>query len=434
MLQTFPNSSILHNIRGASHLGLGQCDEAIASYGQALQIEPRDAKTHFNLGVALSEKGDLPAAIDSYREALQLEPQYGIAHNNLGNTLKDAGDLAAAVASYRAALKVDPDHPMVHCNLGNALKDVGDLDGALASYRQALQIDPDYAEAYNNMGSALMTRADTGEAINCYKQALALRPDYADAAWNLVGTAANSFDAEDWLERCLALDRDHIDARLNRCVLQFFKGDRAGLDQLKQSALGDHPLVRSLEWLASLPSLPELHFNRWSLFDSIKAQCDTSRPFYEFGVFTGDAFRYLMRSFDQGFGFDTFEGLPEDWHDEKAGSYSSAGKIPEVEGGEFIAGKFEDTLPKFFAEPRPLAALINFDADLYSSTLCALNNAKPVIDSQTLLIFDEFIVNEHWEQDEYKALAEYCEANGCSYEVLAVSFFTKQAAVRLIGI
>ena len=39
-----------------------------------------------------------------------------------------------------------------------------------------------------------------------------------------------------------------------------------------------------------------------------------------------------------------------------------------------------------------------------------------------------------WEQDEYKALNEFCLNNNFTYEVLAISFFTKQAAVRLIGI
>ena len=81
-----------------------------------------------------------------------------------------------------------------------------------------------------------------------------------------------------------------------------------------------------------------------------------------------------------------------------------------------------------------MASLINFDADLYSSTLCALNYSKPVINKDTILIFDEFIINENWEQDEYKALNEFCSNNNLTYEVLAVSYFTKQVAVKLIGI
>ena len=52
----------------------------------------------------------------------------------------------------------------------------------------------------------------------------------------------------------------------------------------------------------------------------------------------------------------------------------------------------------------------------------------------TILIFDEFIINEHWEQDEYKALNEFCVANNYTFEVLAISFFTKQVAVKLVGI
>ena len=80
-----------------------------------------------------------------------------------------------------------------------------------------------------------------------------------------------------------------------------------------------------------------------------------------------------------------------------------------LDGGEFIAGEFEDTLPKFFSKPRETASVINFDADLFSSTLCALNYARKVIDEKTILIFDEMLMNEHWEEDEYRALVEFCE-------------------------
>ena len=128
------------------------------------------------------------------------------------------------------------------------------------------------------------------------------------------------------------------------------------------------------------------------------------------GVWNAASFKYLIKFLERGYGFDTFEGLPEDWHNEKTGTYSANGIIPQIEGGVFIKGKFEETLPIFFSQQRPLASIINFDADLYTSTLCALKNSKPVIDSNTILIFDEFIYNDLWEEDEYKALSEFlCE-------------------------
>ena len=77
---------------------------------------------------------------------------------------------------------------------------------------------------------------------------------------------------------------------------------------------------------------------------------------------------------------------------------------------------------------------MNFDADLYSSTITALTNAKSVIDQDTTLVFDEFIVNNNWEQDEFKALNEFCEKTVTRYDVEAVSLFTKQVVCRLIGI
>jgi len=229
-----------------------------------------------------------------------------------------------------------------------------------------------------------------------------------------------------------------VKAKLTKAALRFYQGDRADFDHLMQSEFKQHPFMRSFSWAFSLANLPDLYFNKWYFFDAIVEKSIRSRPFYEFGVWRGEAFKYLIRSFKKGYGFDTFTGLPEHWDVgngiEKAGSYSSDGNVPNIKGGDFIVGKFEDTLPIFYSESRPVASVINFDADLYSSTLCALNYSKSVMDKHTILIFDELITNENWEQDEFKALSEFCCMNDYTYEVLAISFFTKQAAVKLIGI
>ena len=67
------------------------------------------------------------------------------------------------------------------------------------------------------------------------------------------------------------------------------------------------------------------------------------------------------------------------------GFYSSRGRVPDIPTSEFIAGEFAATLPDFFRTERPRAGLINLDADLYSSTITALTNARSVIDQDTTL-------------------------------------------------
>ena len=214
-------------------------------------------------------------------------------------------------------------------------------------------------------------------------------------------------------------------------ALQGFKGNFKDFDVLVASSEASHPCTRSIKWVFSLPQLPKIFFNRWDFFDAVIALADKSRPFYEFGVWNGISFQYFINTFGKGFGFDTFSGLPEPWHNLAKGSYSSFGSIPKITGGEFIVGEFKHTLPKFFSKKKPLASIINFDADLYSSTLCALNYSNKVIDEKSILIFDEFLMNDNWEKDEYKALNEFCDNFNISYDVFAVSFFSKQVAVKL---
>jgi len=396
------------------------------------------AQAHNNLGNTLKELGRLDEAEASYTIAIALKPDFAEAHNNLGNTLKELGRLDEAEASYTKAIALKPDFAEAYNNLGITLKELGRLDEAEASYTKAIALKPDFAEAHSNLGITLKELGRLDEAEASYTQAIALKPDYAVAFWNLHGIQKTIQGAEHWIDKCLIADTNHVKARLTKAALRFYQGDSNSFDGLMQSEFKQHPYMRSLSWAFSLPNLPELHFDKWYFFDAIVKKSIISKPFYEFGVWRASSFKYLIKVFKKGYGFDTFTGLPEDWdvgsHVEKKGTYTSDENVPNIKGGEFIVGKFEDTLPVFFSESHPIASVINFDADLYSSTICALNFSKSVMDKDTILIFDELIINKSWEQDEFKALNEFCSINHCSYEVIAISFFTKQVAVKLIGI
>ena len=280
----------------------------------------------------------------------------------------------------------------------------------------------------------LSDRSDVVGARKNFLKSIEVDPNKANAYWNLHSTSPDIDTAKSIVELCLEKDSKYEPAIYTLAAINAYKGDRTFFDWLMKTDVASHAVLRSIEWILSLPKLPELHFNRWSVFDAAIAMSDRQRPFYEFGVWMGESFRYLIEEYKKGYGFDTFTGLPENWHSVPEGTYSSYGNIPRIKGGEFIIGEFRQTLPKFFAVKRPKASLINFDADLYSSTLCALNHALPVIDQKTILVFDEMIVNEEWENDEYKALIEFCAINKFNFEVHVVSLFTKQAVVTLKAI
>ena len=433
-----PRDAEAHNNLGVLLRELGRLDEAEASCTQAIALKPDNAEAHSNLGLILKELGRLNESLESCTQAIALKPDLAEAHNNLGNALQQLGRLDEAEASCTQAIALKPDLAEAHNNLGNALLGLGRLDESEASYKQAIALKPDYARAHNNLGNALQELGRVNESEASYKQAIALKPDLTDVYLNLSGCEKTINDAEHWIDKALKVDADHLPARLMKAALRFYQGDRIAFDSLMRSKFNQHAYMRSFSWVFSLPNLPELHFNMWYFFDAIVKKSIISKPFYEFGVWKGSSFKYLIKFFKKGYGFDTFTGLPEDWylgsHIEKEGTYSSDGNVPKIKGGEFIVGKFEDTLPVFFSERRPTASVINFDADLYSSTICALNFSKQIIDKDTILVFDEFIMNESWEQDEFKALNEFCSVNGFSYEVVAISFLTKQVAVKLVGI
>ena len=383
--------------------------------------------------VMLYNKKDYKTILE-IAETLTLQGEYegSVFFNNLlAEVYSKTFDEEEAIKHYKKALLIEPGLEKTHNNLGISYKNMGFLDNAETHLKQAVAIKPDFAQAYNNLGNVLNEKSDLPGARSSYLRSIELDPERPHAYWNLHSTVNDMELAKSIIELCLDKDPQYEPAIYTLAAINAYQGDRSISKLLFDSEVGSEASVRSLEWILALPQLPQLSFNRWNVFDKAVSLSNTDRAFYEFGVWMGESFKYLSKHFSKSFGFDTFEGLPENWHNVPSGTYSSYGSIPEIENAEFIEGEFKDTLPTFFEFERPTAGLINFDADLYSSTKCALENSIPVIDNDTILVFDELIVNETWEKDEFKALEEFCSEHDMNYSVKVVSLFTKQAVVKI---
>lgn len=145
-----------------------------------------------------------------------------------------------------------------------------------------------------------------------------------------------------------------------------------------------------------------------SVVDRVGADKDVL--FLEFGVFKGESFRFFVDSFRSAnsrfFGFDTFEGLPEDWGHRVKGTFTTQGKPPQIddERAVFVKGLFQETLPYTdLPSGDGRQVILHLDADLYSSTLFVLAQMWQRY-AQAEVIFDEFI------GDECRALHNFTQA------------------------
>jgi len=178
------NPDALH-LLGLIAYQVGKNEIAAGLICKAIQISP-SGPMYSNLGLVFQAQGKLDLAVASYSQALSLNPDYAEVYNNLGNAFYAQGKLDAAVESYHGALALKPDYAEAHNNLGVALLAQGIFDAAVESYLQALSLKPDYAEAYSNLGNALKDQGWLDEAVACYRKAFTLKPDYADAHSNLI--------------------------------------------------------------------------------------------------------------------------------------------------------------------------------------------------------------------------------------------------------
>ena len=167
-----PDCWMAHYNLGLALADRGQLDEAIDHYKKAMEIQPDYAEAHYNLGIALASRGQLDEAIAHYKKAIEIQPdiaQAVEAHDNLGALWRAAARSTRPLPTTRRRLKSSPTTWRLTTTLV-ALAGRGQIDEAIAHYKKAIEIQPDDVKAHNNLGALLADRGQTDEAIAHYRK------------------------------------------------------------------------------------------------------------------------------------------------------------------------------------------------------------------------------------------------------------------------
>ena len=112
--QNYPKA---YELLTETYVRIGRYPQAVKAGGEAVRVNPSDANSYFNLGIALRNEGELDRAIASYREAIRLKPDFGDAYFDLGIAYASKGQLIEAVSATRRAVELNPENASYRHNL-----------------------------------------------------------------------------------------------------------------------------------------------------------------------------------------------------------------------------------------------------------------------------------------------------------------------------
>lgn len=152
---------------------------------KSLELNPKNAKAHAILGIALVRQDKLEEANFHLAEAIRLDPTDYEAHYTLGQAMTRQNKFDEAIRQFSTVLQLRPDYTQAHSYMGSLLLAKGSLDQAAVHLNEALRLDPNYADAHYNMGQLMLRRKNLDEAVRYLSQAVQLMPNDAQALYKL---------------------------------------------------------------------------------------------------------------------------------------------------------------------------------------------------------------------------------------------------------
>ncbi len=158
---------------------IGQFQDALNAFENAIQIDPTFADAHEGKTSALCALGRYQEALTSVETALKLDPGYAASYNDKGDILYEFKSYTDALGYYEHALQLEPDNLEAYLGRATTLCSLGRYEEALSVYDRVIYLDPNIAVAYDGKAWALRQLKQYPESLALSEKALQLEPDNA---------------------------------------------------------------------------------------------------------------------------------------------------------------------------------------------------------------------------------------------------------------
>jgi len=174
------NQAKTHMLIGYAFKQLGQDDDAINCFRNAVNVNPEFKEGFVQLGQMFHVKGDTIALV-YYNNALQLDSADVMTLYNKALFYQSVMDWNAALEAYADLHEINFTHSNGHYNIGFIHMELGLYDVASNNFSDAIYSNSEFFEAYYSRGNCFETLGNIKQAEIDYKRAIEINPDYAFA-------------------------------------------------------------------------------------------------------------------------------------------------------------------------------------------------------------------------------------------------------------
>lgn len=143
----------------------GRGGEAIPTLMRGAERFPRSVKMHEYLGIAYGQVGEMEQALNHFRQALQLDPEDASLYTNIGVAYAWRGEHRQAAEFFERSIALAPDSEKALFNYASTLFALGDRRKAFTVLRQVVALNPANADAQYGLGTLALEFGSREEAV-----------------------------------------------------------------------------------------------------------------------------------------------------------------------------------------------------------------------------------------------------------------------------
>ena len=135
-IDSHPTNSAAFNNRGVARWEIGQIENALGDFENAVLVNPNDPIPHVNKGDVLKRLNEYQKAIESYTQAIEIEGNISF-YICRAYTYVEMDLPQKAIEDFDVALGLDPKHKQTYIARGKAYEAIGDKTRATQDFERA---------------------------------------------------------------------------------------------------------------------------------------------------------------------------------------------------------------------------------------------------------------------------------------------------------